>query len=127
MGDDGIRYAVYRSLQNKFIVGVTQLRSDSIVKGDMNCSNGEAVEKVFDTSERHSMDKHLIRSRQHILVFGQKRLRDQDAETAFVKSIHQATAGTCPAAEGGDDDRGVEDEAHGRRVAFGVRAAYIPP
>ncbi len=63
------------------------------------------------------MHRHLIGPFQHILVFGEQRLRDKQNNLTVIKSLKQRTASTVAAAEGRDDHRSVENEAHRRRVS----------
>ncbi len=63
------------------------------------------------------MHRHLLGTLKHGFVFSEQGLREEHRNPAIIKFLDEETTGAVPAAERGDNHRGVEDEAHGSRLS----------
>jgi len=109
----GLGVAIDSGLQHHFVVRVCELRPPLVVHAHRFDQSCEAANCVFQKIVRKGLGLTLAGSFENGLIFKQESCSGNSGIATVPQEFKETEAGSGTAAEGGDDDAGIEDETHG--------------
>ncbi len=118
VGNDCVGSATNGGLQDQFIIRVVELRTPSVVDRRLVDVPSKKQEESVDLLVRESVNVSVDRTFEDCFVFKEKGRRGNKLKPVLRDETQEVSASPVRAAEGGDEDGCVEDEAYGRRSAL---------
>jgi len=125
VGDDRLGVAADSRVQHLLVVRIVELGTDLKINDRLFDEAGEEQEEAVDLGISIAMDFGMDRTLEHGLVLEVETGGGNHLKAALKCEVEKTATGPCGAAEGGDENRGVEDEAHGEK-GIAVRSISTP-